>query len=522
MTAEKTAGPPVSGDAGLPPLQGVQLAVLTFSVAFATFMELLDLTVVNVAIPHIAGNLGVSTNQGTWVISSYSVSSAIALPLTGWIAKRFGEVRAFIVALLLFNLVSMFCGLAINFPMLVTFRVIQGFVSGPMVPLAITLLLSNYPPAKRGIALTVWSMTVVLAPLLGPMLGGYITDHLSWRWIFYINAPTGMLAAYGTYVLLRGRETKTKKEPIDVLGLLLLVVGVGCFQIMLDTGQDLDWFGSRIIITLAVVAAVALTFFVAWELTDAHPIVDLTLLAKRNYSVGILILVLGLCGMFGINIIFPLWLQTVMGYTAAWAGLATAPVGILSIVVSPFVGRNLQRVDLRLLVTLAVVVFGTTAFWLSGLTLDASLKQLILPRFFQGLGISCFFVPINQIILSGLPPERFAAASGLMNFFRSAGMSFATAISVTFWSNRAIYHHARLLEHLTPNDPATVDYLQRLGAVLPSQEAVYRQMEKIVNAQSYMMATDDIFWAVGVMFFLLIGVIWLTRPPFGTMGQLDH
>lgn len=522
MTTEKTAGATSSDDTGLPPLQGVRLVVLTFAVTFATFIELLDLTIVNVAIPHIAGNLGVSANQGTWAVSSYSVSSAIALPLTGWIAKRFGEVRAFVVSLILFTLVSMFCGLAMNFHMLVVFRVLQGFVSGPMVPLAVTLLLSNYPPGKRGIALTIWSMTVAMAPILGPLLGGYITDHLNWRWIFYINAPTGILAAYGTYILLRGRETKTKKERVDVIGLLLLVIGVGCFQIMLDTGQDLDWFGSRVIITLAVAAAVALTFFVAWELTDGQPIVDLTLLGKRNFSIGILMLGLGICCLFAINIILPLWLQTVMGYTAGWAGWATAPVGVLSILLTPFIGRYLYRVDLRLFCTAAFIAFGAAAFWFSGLTLDSSFGQVILPRFFQGLGICCFFVPINQIILSGLPPERFAAASGLMNFFRSAAISFATAISVTVWSRRAIYHHARLMEHVTPNDPATIDYLQRLSAVLPSREAVYRQMEQIINAQSYMMATVDIFWAVGIMFFLLIGVLWLAKPPFGTTGDSGH
>ncbi len=514
--------PAAPGEAVPQYLSGFPLLALTFAVALATFMELLDLTIVNVAIPHIAGSLGVSPNQGTWTISSYSVAAAVALPLTGWIAKRFGEVRVFIAALLFFTLISMFCGMAVNFPMLVTLRVFQGLISGPMVPLAMAILLANYPPAKRGMALAIWSTTVIVAPILGPLLGGYITDHMNWRWIFYINAPLGVMAAYVTFVLLRGRETKIRKDPVDVVGLVLLIIGVGSLQMMLDRGQELDWFGSREIVTLTLVAVVALTFFLAWELTDRHPIVDLTLFARRNFSVGILALGTGIICTFGMNLLFPLWLQTVMGYTAGWAGLSVAPVGILSIIVSPIVGAYLHRVDLRLFATFAFIVFGITAFWYGSFNLDASFNQLIVPRFFQGLGISCFFVPVNQIILSGLPPERFAAASGLLSFFRSLAISFGTAISVTLWSNRTIYHHARLTEHVTSTNPAAVDYLQRLSAVLPSKEAAYSYLERLVNAHGFMLGINDVFWAIGVLFFFLIGVIWLAKPPFGTAGHLDH
>ena len=500
------------------PLEGAELAVLTFAVAFATFMEVLDTTIVNVAIPTIAGNVGVSANQGTWVISSYGVSSAIAVPLTGWIARRFGEVRTFVASVVLFTVMSMLCGFASSLPMLVFFRVMQGLVSGPMVPLSQTLLLSNYPPERKGTALALWAMTVIVAPIFGPLLGGFITDNFSWPWIFYINAPIGLAAAGLSWMLLRDRESTRVREPIDAVGLVLLIVGVGTLQLMLDNGNDLDWFGSPFIVSLAVTAVVCLSFLVAWELTDDHPVIDLSLFRTRNFRFGVLALALGIFGFFGSTVIFPLWLQTVMGYTATWAGLATAPVGILALIISPIVGRNIARLELRIVTSISFIIFGITALWYASFTLEARFGQLVVPRLIQGAAIACFFVPINQIILSGLPPTRLAAASGLSNFFRTISGSFATAICVTLWQHRAIYHHSVLAEQVTAFNPNTASYLADLQARGLPPDAALAQVEQTLNQQAYMLATNDVFWLVGMLFFGLIAVIWLTRPPFGSVG----
>ena len=495
-----------------PPPSGGLLILLTIAIAFSTFMEVLDISIANVAVPTIAGNLGVSATNGTWVISSYGLAAAIMVPLTGWLAKRFGEVRTFTYSVLLFTLASALCGLATNLPMLVTFRFLQGLVSGPMVPLSQTLLLSNYPPEKRGLAMALWAMTVVIAPIFGPLLGGYITDNLSWPWIFYINGPIGIFSAVVTYTLLKKHETATAKTPIDMMGLILLVLGIGGLQLMLDNGNDLDWFNSRWIVTLAIIAVVALTFLVIWELTDAHPIVDLSLFKTPNFRLGVIAMALAYMSFFAMTVLFPLWLQTVMGYTPTWAGIATAPVGIFALILSPIVGRNLERVDLRILATLAYIIFAISAYWLSAFTLETSFGDILLPRFLQGIAVACFFIPINQIILSGVPREKLAAASGLSNFFRTLSGSIGTASVVTLWDHRTQMHTVRLAENFTPNGVAVQDYMMQLGT---PPEIAYAQIQNVIHSQSAMLATSEVFWGIAILFLSLIVLIWLTRPPFG-------
>lgn len=509
------SAPAASGNA---PLPAKLLPLLTVAVAFSTFMEVLDTSIANVAVPTIAGDLAVSANNGTWVISSYGLAAAIVVPLTGWIARRFGEVRVFVWSVLLFTIVSALCGLANSLPMLVGLRFLQGLVSGPMVPLSQTLLLSNYPPQKRGMAMALWSMTVVVAPIFGPLLGGYITDNWSWPWIFYINGPVGLFAAGVTYALLRGRDTPTSRKPVDVIGLVLMVLGVGSLQLMLDNGNDLDWFGSSIIVTLAIVAVVALTLLIIWELTDEHPIIDLSLFKGRNFRFGVVALTFGYMSFFAMTVLLPLWLQTVMGYTATWAGVATAPVGLLALVLSPLVGRNIQRLDLRLLASVSFVVFAITAWWYSTFPLDVSLGQIMMPRLVQGIAVACFFIPINQIILSGISPDRLAAASGLSSFFRTLSGSMGTAIVVTLWDHRTRMHAVRLAENFTPNGVASQTYLGDLAPFFSTPEAAYAQVQNVIQSQAAMLATSEVFWGISLLFVMLIGLIWLTRPPFGVVG----
>ncbi|MBN8921850.1 MAG: MFS transporter [Rhodanobacter sp. 68-29] len=510
-TTPENAAPPK-------PLHGGPLALLTIAVAFSTFMEVLDMTIVNVAVPHISGSLGVSPSEGTWTISSYALASAIMQPLTGWLARRFGEVRTFVASVLLFVVFSMLCGLATSMPMLVVCRLLQGAGSGPMVALSLTLLLNNYPKEKQGIALALWAMTVVVAPIFGPILGGWLTDNFSWPWIFYINLPVGLAAAVVTWAILRKRETKTFKAPIDVVGLVLLVVGVGCLQFMLDNGNDHDWFASPLILALGITALVCLTFLVVWEIHAKHPVIDLSLFRQRNFTVGVIALTLGMFAFFGINVVFPLWLQIDLGYTATWAGLATAPVGVLAFLLSPLLGQNLHRLELRAVVTFSFLIFALTSYWFASFDSNASFSTLVLPRFVMGLAIPCFFIPLNQIYLAGLPASEIANASGLSNFCRTMGSSMSTAITVTLWQHRSELHHANLTENVSPGHPAAMQFMQDLAARGMPHGQGLGLIDQLVNREALTLAVNDVFWGCAVLFLLLIPILWFAKPPFGGAG----
>ncbi|CAM2195046.1 multidrug efflux pump membrane subunit EmrB [Paraburkholderia kururiensis] len=504
------------------PLSGGTLALLTVGLALGTFMEVLDTSIANVAVPTISGNLGVANSEGTWVISSYSVASAIAVPLTGWLARRVGEVRLFTLSVLLFTLASAACGFASNFETLIAFRLVQGLVSGPMVPLSQTILMRSYPPEKRGLALGLWAMTVIVAPIFGPVMGGWITDNYTWPWIFYINMPIGIFSATCAFFLLRGRETKTTKQRIDAVGLALLVIGVSCLQMMLDLGKDRDWFSSKFIVALAIIAVVAIAFMLVWEMTEKEPVVDLSLFKDRNFALGALIISFGYMAFFGSVVIFPLWLQTVMGYTSGLAGLATAPVGLLALVLSPMIGRNMDRLNLRVVASFAFLVFAFVSYWNASFTLDVPFDKVILPRLVQGIGVACFFVPMTTITLSSVPDERLASASGLSNFLRTLSGAIGTAISNTFWENDAIRHHAVLTESVSVYSQTTTSFSNALASLGVAGQSANAQIDQIITQQGYMMATNDFFRISCVAFLVLAGLVWITRPKKGAAASMGH
>jgi MFS transporter, DHA2 family, multidrug resistance protein len=493
-------------------LKGTALALGTVALSLATFMNVLDTSIANVAIPSIAGDLGVSPDQGTWVITSFAVANAISMPLTGWLTRRIGQVRLFTVSTLLFVVASFLCGLAPSIGMLVAFRALQGLVAGPMIPLSQSLLLASYPKAKAGAALTVWSMTTLVAPVVGPVLGGWITDNYSWPWIFYINIPIGIAAVLVTWRIYRRRETPTARLPIDKVGLGLLVLWVASMQIMLDKGKDLDWFNSPLIVTLAVAAAVGFMVFLVWELTDKHPIVDLSLFRGRNFSVSTVSMLVGYGLYFGNVVLLPLWLQQYMGYTATLAGVVLAPVGVLAIALMPLVGRNLSRVDPRWIVTTSFLIFGGVMFMRSWFDTDADIRTLLVPTVIQGAALATFFVPLLTLGFSGLPPERIPAASGLMNFARITAGSFATSITTTLWDRRATLHHEQLVEQLTGSNAAMTQAMAQLHAGGLTSGQGYALLNNLVDVQSYMLSANDIFYVSGFLFVVLAGLVWLARP----------
>jgi DHA2 family multidrug resistance protein len=487
------------------------LLLATIGLSLATFMQVLDTTIANVALPTISGNLGGSSEQGTWVITSFAVSNAIALPLTGWLSRRFGEVKLFMWATLLFVLASFLCGISTSMPELVGFRIVQGLVAGPLYPMAQTLLIAVYPPAKRGMALALLAMVTVVAPIAGPILGGWITDSYSWPWIFFINVPIGIFATLVVRQQLKERPVQISHQPMDYVGLITLIIGVGALQVVLDKGNDLDWFESNFILIGTAISVVALAVFIIWELTDAHPVVNLRLFAYRNFRVGTLVLVGGYAGFFGINLILPQWLQTQMGYTATWAGLATAPLGILPVLMSPFVGKYAHKFDLRLLAGLAFTAIGASCYMRAGFTNEVDFTHIALVQLFMGAGVALFFMPTLSILLSDLPPAQIADGSGLATFLRTLGGSFAASLTTWIWIRRADQHHAYLSENISTFDPTTRHALEQLGGA--SQQS-YAQLERVVNAQAYMMSTVDYFMLLTWIFAGLIVLVWFAKPPF--------
>ena len=496
-----------------PPLSGTTLLLGTLSLSLATFMNVLDSSIANVSIPAIAGDLGVSPSQGTWVITSFGVANAISVPLTGWLTQRFGAVRLFVVSVMLFVLTSWLCGFAHSLEALVFFRVLQGLSAGPMIPLSQTLLLSSYPRTKTGMALALWGMTTLVAPVVGPLLGGWITDNISWPWIFYINVPVGLLAGLITWAIYRRRETPTRKLPIDGVGLALLVLWVGALQLMLDKGKELDWFASGPIIAMAVVALVAFAAFLVWELTDEHPVVKLRLFAGRNFSVGAVALSLAYGVFFGNVVLLPLWLQQWMGYNATQAGMAMAPVGILAILMTPLVGRKVNQWDPRAMASVAFVVFALVLWMRSHFTVQTDFAHILVPTVLQGAALSLFFIPLTTLTLAGQAPADIPAAAGLSNFVRITAGAMGTSISTTLWESRAAMHHAHLAEQLGSGQGLLGQSIDSLMAAGLSQPQALAQLNRLVDQQAYTRAADDIFLGSSFLFLVLIGLIWLTRRP---------
>ncbi|KJG31982.1 MFS transporter [Photobacterium angustum] len=486
------------------PLKGVKLLLITLATSMATFMMILDTSIANVAIPTIAGNLGVSTDQGIWVITAFGAANAISMPMTGFLSRRFGEVKLFLFATTGFVIASTLCGLSSSIEMLIFFRVIQGAISGSIAPLSQSLLLRNFPREKHGLAMSLWSMTVVIAPIMGPILGGVLTDNYSWSWIFFINVPIGITASALVFFLLKGKETKTQRESIDYIGIGLLVVAAGSLQMMLDLGKDHDWFQSNLILGLTFIAVLSWGCMIIWEWYHDNPVVNFRFFTKRNFTIAVIVMSLGYMVYFGSTVLLPLWLQGVMGYTASWSGYATAPVGILAVVSAPIIGKLVQKIDIRYILTYAFLIFSVVGFWRSSYNLAASFDYIMLPQFIQGAATLAFFVPLQNLIVNSVQPNQIANAVALSTFFRTLFGSFSSSIVTTMWDQRMEFHHSRIAEGFTVANHQVSQFIHSMGNNLDA-------VNSVITRQSYMMSTVDLFWLSGILCLLLIPLVWLAK-----------
>jgi DHA2 family multidrug resistance protein len=497
------------------PSAAIPRSVTLLALALATFMQVLDTTIANVSIPTIAGYLGVSSDQGTWIITSFAVANGVSVPLTGWLMRRFGTVRTFVVSVALFTGASFLCGISTNMTELIFFRVVQGAVSGPIIPGSQALLLTLFPESRKGTALAIWSMTTLVAPICGPILGGYISDNYAWGWIFLINIPVGVFSAFVSWRSLKSNETPSQIIKIDGVGLALLVVWVGSLQVVLDQGKDLDWFNSNAIIGLCIVTIVTLAAWTIWELSEEHPIVDLSLFKSANFTLGTVALCLAYGLFFGNVVLMPLWLQTQLNYTATWAGIATAPSGITALLVAPFVGKYIGRLDARWFATVSFVIFALSYFMRSAYPPDASLWVFAVPTLVQGFAMGIFFIALLSITFDGLPADKLPAASGLNNFLRITASGFATSLTTTFWDRREALHQSRLVDSLSAFSPPLREGVQNFMNLGLTDRSADAAIAKGVVAQAYLLSSLDLFYLFGWTVLLLIPLCWMARRPAG-------
>lgn len=479
-----------------------------FALGLANLIVVLDLTIANVSVPHIAGDLGISPSQGTWVITSYAVAEAIVVPLTGWLANRFGAVRVFTVSVLGFGFFSILCGLSVTLGMLVASRIGQGLCGGPLMPLTQTLMLRVYPPEKRGQAMALWGMTTLIGPAAGPVLGGFIGDNLSWHWIFFINVPVVILCGTAAHSLLRPIETPTTKLPIDLVGLGLLIVSVGTLQVMLDIGREHDWFADPLVLGLAITSAIFLAIFIIWELTDEHPIVDLRIFRHRGFTVGSTTIALGFGIYFSGIVIIPQWMQLSLGYTATQAGIAIATTAAVGIFVARYPSMLIEKYDPRLILSGALLWIGVCTLWRVSWTSSPSYASLVWPQAVMGLGTPFFFITATTVSLGAVLPKELASAAGLQSFIRTIALAIATSLTMTYWNDQARVAGSELSGKL--NYDATSAALQEQGF---SIEQVRVLIAQLVDREALTLATDQIFLITGTLILLIAIWVWMSPRP---------
>lgn len=483
----------------VPALHGAMLWVGAIVLALANFIAVLNMTIANVTQPDMAGALGAGSSQGTWIITAYAVAEAITVPLTGWLSTRFGAVRVFSLSVLIFGVASLLCGMSPTFGMLLAMRVLQGMAGGPLLALSQTLLLRIFPREQAMQAMGLWAMTTLLAPVVGPVLGGWICDNYSWPWVYFINVPMAIAFGAIAWSLLKRYEDPLERNPVDKVGFLLLVIWVAALQIMLDEGKDLDWFASDEIRVLAAVAAIGFFAFLIWELTEEHPIVDLRVFRHRGFGASMFVLALAFGSFFGLNVLTPLWLQFNMGYNTTWAGLVVAWGGLLSVVFSPVAANLSNRFDARWLVFIGCFWLGADTLWRSVATTDMGYWTIVLPMFFMGVGMPMYYVPITGLAMGSVEEHETASAAGLMNFIRTISGAFATSLVTTSWQNKSYVAHDQLTGIIDPTGQAAT--LLANAPTIPGWMA-RELLNMATTGQSLMLATNDLMIVIAVIFFI--------------------
>jgi MFS transporter, DHA2 family, multidrug resistance protein len=496
--------------------------LITITVMLPAIMEIVDTSVANVALPHMQGSLNAGTDEITWVLTSYLVSNAVVLPMTGWLARMFGRKRFLITCIVLFTLASFLCGAAPNLELLIFFRVLQGAAGGALIPMSQAIMMETFPPHQRGMAMAIFGVGAMFGPIIGPALGGWITDNMTWRWIFYINIPIGIVAVtMASFFIYDPNYLKRTKVSVDYWGLGLLTVGLGALQIVLDKGQQEDWFNSPFILAFSAISLLSLISLVYVELTHPHPIVNLRLFKNVSFSAGNLIMfAVGFC-LYSSIMLIPLFLQTLMGYNATMAGMVLAPGGVATLVCMPIVGAVIQRYDGRKVVLLGLSIGALAMFIMQRFSLDAAYKDFVWPRIVLGVGLAMTFVPLTTVTLSTIAKEEMGNATGIFSLLRNIGGSVGIAISATLLQRYSQFYQSNLVAQVTPYNPVLQTRIATLKGAMMSrgldavgaERSAYAIIYGSVRRQAAMLAYNRIFFIVGLAFLIIIPLLLLLKKP---------
>jgi MFS transporter, DHA2 family, multidrug resistance protein len=504
--------------------------IIAIAVMLSTFMEVLDTTVVNVSLPHIAGSLSATVEEATWTLTSYLVANAIILPLTGWLSNFFGRKRMLMFSVTGFTISSFCCGLAPSLPFLVFFRVIQGACGGGLQPISQAILLESFPPEDRGKAMGFWGLGIVVAPMLGPVLGGWLTDSYSWRWVFYINIPIGIISIIMTSLFIFDPHyIKRASEKIDYWGIGMLAVGIATLQIVLDKGQEKDWFGTSWITVLTVISAAVILIFLIYELHVQHPVVNLRVFTNRTYSTGVFLMSLLGVGLYGTTVLIPLILQTLLGYPAIQAGIAMAPRGLGSFIAMPVAGIIMAKLDPRKMLTVGLVVCGFTLFQISRLSLDAGFWDFFWPQLIMGLSLGLIFVPLTTISMAPIRKENMGNATSLFNLVRNLGGSIGISAVSTMQTRFQQRNINQLGAHVTPYSASARNMMNMMQGMFRStgSDAVTAAhqaraaMFGMIERQASMLAYNSIFLILAGLFVLMLPFILLMHRPQARGGPMS-
>jgi DHA2 family multidrug resistance protein len=498
--------------------------IVAIAVMFGTFMEVLDTTVVNVSLPHIAATMSATIDEATWVLTSYLVANAIILPMTGWLATAFGRKRLLMMSVTGFTVSSFLCGIAPNLPALIFFRILQGSTGGALQPLSQAVLLESFEPHERGKAMGFWGLGIVVAPIIGPVVGGWLTDSYSWRWVFYINLPVGIASIIMTKMFIFDPPyLRRDVDKVDYWGIGMLVVGIGALQYVLDRGQEVDWFANRSILILSIVSALTLLILIYHELTTDHPIIDLRVFKERSYATGVFLMTMLGFVLYGSLVLLPVMLQTLLGYPALQAGIAMAPRGMGSLVMMPIVGMLTSKVDVRKLLALGFFVAGMTLVWLGSLNLNAGYWDIFWPQLLQGTGMALTFVPLTTATMQAILPQRMGNATSLFNLMRNIGGSVGIAVTGTLLARQRQSVGAVLGENITAYDLQTQTLIAQMKAAFMARgadavtatERAYAALHGMLLQQASMVSFVWLFRLLGGIFLMLLPLILIMRRPKG-------